>query len=85
MTNMEVMTIMEAKHINIVRSRAVLAEVEHYFEHKDDVKWLPYYAEHILLLLLHIADRLLYDALPELDKAIHGLHENELARRRVTA
>ena len=79
MSIFDAMMQVENQSVQLERARAVLAEAEYYFEGKDDVRWLPHYAEHILLLL-HVVDNLLFDTLPELNEVTEillTLHKNQ--------
>jgi len=78
MSLFDITTEVEHQIIQLERSRAVMAEVTHYFESIKEWKWLPYYAEHILLLL-HVVDNIVYSALPALNRAtveIMEMHKN---------
>jgi hypothetical protein len=80
MTVFEAMNIVEEQGMQIERSRAIFGEAMHHFECKEQFDLLPHYADHIRLLL-EAADQFLFYVLPELDKAVSGLHEIELAER----
>lgn len=74
MSIFEIMSKTETQSVQLEYARAILSEVENYFSDNDNIKWLPYYANHILLLI-QVADKLLFDMQPELEQIIHNLHE----------
>ena len=75
MKTFETMSQIETQICQLSRARAVLSEVENYFEITNEAKWLPFYANHILLLL-HVTDGILCDMLPELEAAVGELIEH---------
>ena len=74
MTTYQILSEIENQATYLERARAVLAEVENYFESRDEIKFIPHYAEHILLLL-QVAGGLVYDATPELERLATELLE----------
>jgi hypothetical protein len=66
------MTQVETQVCQLMRARAVLAEVDDYFIRLDDAQYLPRYAEHILLLL-DVVDGLILSVMPELDTVVDSL------------
>lgn len=74
MTTFEAMMQVENQICTIARARAVLTEAVHYFECTEYVRFLPHYAEQILLLL-QVAEGLLYGMSPELAALVDDLLE----------
>lgn len=72
MSIFDIMAEIKQQQYQIDLSCAVLAEVEQYFESKEDFKFLPHYAEHILKLL-YAATNILHNTKPELEKAADAL------------
>ena len=60
--------------------RSVIAEVEKYFDNKEKVEYLPYYSGQILNLII-VADRILFRALPNLEKVVNELLEKHKSEK----
>ena len=73
MDTFEIANKVEHQAIQLEKARAVLAEAYEYFIDQEDCKYLPYRAEHILTLL-YVADELMQDMLPELNKTVNDLY-----------
>ena len=82
MSTFKIMSKVENQISQLERAKAVYGEVEHYFEQEKYTELLPHYSGHILLLL-HAADTLLHNTLPELNEVVVQLNEQCLKVREV--
>ena len=70
----DIMTEVEEHIVELELARSVITEIEKYFDNKEKVKYLPYYSGQILNLII-VADRILFRALPNLEKVVDELLE----------